>query len=498
MELTKQQEDIINYDYQKGDSIIINAFAGTGKTSTLVELAQKFKTEKPRWRCLYMVYNSGTKAEAEKKFVGTNVECRTSGSLVFQKFSRPYGRMSNLRLGDIKNALNVGWSDCSILKRTVESFIGSADEVIHDAHVPNEARGSNNDKIIYNTQRLWSMMIDTNNRRVPVTFDGSIKLAQLDKKFRFTDEQGMPFDVIFFDECQDANPATLGIVENQKKQIRIFVGDKHQQIYQFRGSINAIKSITPTKEFSLTTSFRFGDKIADCANVLLDILYEKQQITGFRKEDYLCDITDFPHAFIARTNAQLFEYAITIMKMGKSIHFVGGITGYRLSDISDIYNLKNGNSHLVQNEYIKKTFKNYYNFESYIEKTEDPEFKSIHKTVKLHDAKIPILIEEMKKCNTLSHKASVCLMTAHKSKGAEFDRVRLANDYIKFVDEKSGRLREKEELRGDTRNIAELNLLYVAMTRAKKQLDVPNDFKRLLESEDIMYTVPETLENLMV
>jgi F-box protein, helicase, 18 len=497
MELTQEQNDIINHDYKKGECVIVNAFAGTGKTSTLIELAHKFKEEKRRYRILYMVFNTATRAEAEKLFVGTNVECRTSGSLVYQKYSRPFGKMSNLRLGDIKNALNIGWYDCTAVKKTVESFIGSADMHIHDDHVPFENRGSNNSKIVEYAKRLWTMMKDPSNRKVPVTFDGSIKLAQLDEKFRFTDEQGMPFDVIFFDECQDANPATLGIVENQKNQIKVFVGDKHQQIYQFRGSVNAIKNITADKYFSLTTSFRFGDNIASCANVLLDILGEKETIKGFKKEDYLCEVSDYPHAYIARTNAQLFEYAVSALRNNKQIHFVGGITGYRLEDLGDIYHLSAGMAHQVKNDYIRKQFKSYYQFEDYIEKTEDPEFKSINKVVKKYSGQIPSLIDELKNANTNAKKAQVMLMTAHKSKGAQFDRVKLANDYISFFNE-NGKLKHKAELRGDARDMAELNLLYVAMTRAKKEVQAPDDFKIVLANEGIEYQVPVTLDSLMI
>lgn len=493
MNLTKEQEEILNYDYKKGDSVIINAFAGTGKTFTLVQLARKFEQENPNIKCLYVVFNTNTKADANRKFSGTNVECRTTGSLVYNKYSKPYGKMNNLRLGDIKNALGIGWADCVILKRTVEKFIGSADMSLDAKHIPMDSRGTKDDKIMVYANKLWKMMVDVQCRNVPITFDGSIKLAQLNN-FQFKDDDdGQPYDVVFFDECQDANPATLGIIANQKKMIKVFVGDKHQQIYQFRGSQNAINSVEGTKYFNLTTSFRFGSNIANVANVLLDVLGEGNEIEGFKSEDYICETDDSPYAFIARTNAQLFEHAIKAITDGKKIHYVGGVTGYRLEDIQDIYYLMNGQSVYIKNEYIKKTFKSAYMFKEYIEKTEDPEWKSIKKVVETY-SNIPQLVDQIKKSNGSVQKGDVYLMTAHKSKGAEFERVKLGDDYIKFFDD-AGKPKPIFQLQTE---VAELNLLYVACTRAIKYLDVPLDFKRLLYSKGIEYTIPETLEDLLV
>ena len=48
----------------------------------------------------------------------------------------------------------------------------------------------------------------------------------------------------------------------------IYVGDAHQQIYAWRGAVNAMQQM-PLPESRLTTSFRFGDAIADVANNLL-------------------------------------------------------------------------------------------------------------------------------------------------------------------------------------------------------------------------------------
>ena len=52
----------------------------------------------------------------------------------------------------------------------------------------------------------------------------------------------IPADFILFDEAQDADPLMMGILSNQPNQV-IYVGDAHQQIYEWRGAVNAMKRL---------------------------------------------------------------------------------------------------------------------------------------------------------------------------------------------------------------------------------------------------------------
>lgn len=68
-------------------------------------------------------------------------------------------------------------------------------------------------------------------------------------------------DYVLFDEAQDADPLMLGILLKQRSTQVIYVGDAHQQIYAWRGAVNAMRQL-PLPESRLTTSFRFGEEIA--------------------------------------------------------------------------------------------------------------------------------------------------------------------------------------------------------------------------------------------
>merc|ERR1719244_2246968 len=106
------------------------------------------------------------------------------------------------------------------------------------------------------------------------------------------------------------NPAMLNIFMNQKVS-RIIVGDPHQQIYTFRGAINALDIVTPTHTYFLTQSFRFGPEIAYVANKCLSAFKDKDSRTlvGGKKVDSFTSSGRVGQqvAFIGRTNMGVFN-----------------------------------------------------------------------------------------------------------------------------------------------------------------------------------------------
>lgn len=63
-----------------GPIVIILLYAGTGKTTTLVE----FTKTHPSLTFLYTVYNRSMKESADMIFCSSNVECRTFHSIAYQ------------------------------------------------------------------------------------------------------------------------------------------------------------------------------------------------------------------------------------------------------------------------------------------------------------------------------------------------------------------------------------------------------------------------------
>src|ERR1700743_1744014 len=84
--LTREQLAIVN----STGNIKINAVAGSGKTTTLIEYARA----RPGEKILYLAFNRAVKLEAEKKFMEkgvSNVRIETAHSLAFSGIVRGAG-----------------------------------------------------------------------------------------------------------------------------------------------------------------------------------------------------------------------------------------------------------------------------------------------------------------------------------------------------------------------------------------------------------------------
>ncbi|MDH2406059.1 UvrD-helicase domain-containing protein [Bradyrhizobium sp. SSUT18] len=70
---------------------------------------------------------------------------------------------------------------------------------------------------------------------MPLGHDGYLKLWALSS-------HAIAADFILLDEAQDTNPVVLDVLRKQPAQM-IYVGDKYQQIYEWRGAVNAMEKI---------------------------------------------------------------------------------------------------------------------------------------------------------------------------------------------------------------------------------------------------------------
>lgn len=123
---TDEQSAIIHWQGQK---LVVNAFAGTGKTSTLVQYA----LANPDSRMLYLAYNRSVRDEAERKFP-FNVECKTSHQLAWSRFGKHYQKrlVASLRITDVARKLNTRrWLLVRLALSSLNQFLCSADPEGH-------------------------------------------------------------------------------------------------------------------------------------------------------------------------------------------------------------------------------------------------------------------------------------------------------------------------------------------------------------------------------
>lgn len=464
MDPTPEQQAAIEL-FKTGQSLAIEAGAGTGKTSTLVMLS---KNAGPDRQGQYVAFNKALVDESREKFP-LNVACNTAHSLAFRalghNFSARLNASQRMQGRDIAVKLGLGYLEvqtfegkpktlypgylASLVAKTVTSFCQSADLEIRRGHVP----------FVYGLDPMSSLILQ--ETLLPHAKNMWIDLQQLYGWASFKHEHYLKMyqlsnprvnaDYILFDESQDANPVIAAIVAAQSGHAQlVYVGDSQQEIYGWTGAINALAKVQVENRTYLTQSFRFGQPIADFANTILDRLSAPLRLTGNPAIESRLEALPQPRTILTRTNATGVTHLLELQKAGRTAHLIGG-TG-------EILNFARGAQELMDTGHSGHPdlicFDSWAAVQAYTKEEEGGE--DLRLLVNLMDMfgseAIVAGIEKMPK----EDRAEVTISTAHRSKGREWRSVQLANDFPQQADSDQ----------------ADLRLLYVACTRAKEVLDI--------------------------
>jgi len=470
---TKEQSHIVA-TASTGVDVIIQAYAGASKTSTLVLVAEELKDK----RILYLAFNKSIATEAQEK-MPYNVDCRTVHSVAYQHTdktilkklrynNRPNNKQLAQELGvvscealDTKTGDVVHLSDLRLVgwvNRTVLRYMQSSDLDISVKHVYIDedyrslSLGDVKQMLLVCAKKLWNKYVNTNDK-LPIPHDVYLKLFSLS-------DTNLGYDVVMVDECQDVSPVMLSILKAQQTSQKIYVGDSFQKIYSFTGSVDITDMVDAVKCY-LSKSFRFGDEIADNANVLLQQLGATNRLYGNGTKCDIDNVSVQPNAILCRTNSGVLqtyiqelninpEYKINISCDADSIlHFAECLLELDSKGKTQHKHLKGFNSVGGFYKWLKET-----------DEDVDLELKHLASVC----AKIGVK-EVVRALNNYRNydKPDLTIITAHKSKGLEWDCVELFDDFINPYTNECG----DEERR----------LFYVAMTRAKRVLNGLNKYK---------------------
>ena len=433
MELTKEQFAIIN----STGNIKINAVAGSGKTTTIIEYA---KARPKDSKILYLAFNKSVKVEAAKKFSEKglyNVHVETAHSLAYKNvvFKNNYKvKASEYKTNELVDILkfevsgekHIEYVVANHINKFVAYFCNSDKQKVDDLNYLDTISDGMAKKFVTSfyeiIRKQTNEFLDKMNKgKIEVTHNFYLKKYQLQNPT-------LDYDFILFDEGQDASPAMLDIFLKQNGT-KVIVGDTHQQIYGWRSAVNSLE-IVDYQTFHLSTRFRFSQ---DIANLAIEILKFKSHIgdhipititgKGISKEEKT-------KAVLARTNLGLLKMAIEYVakkKDLKKIYFVGNIDSYTFADdgtsLYDVLNLYNGKRHLIRNQVIK-TMMTMGDLEDYIEKTDDFPLDMLVEIVKEYGNEVPEkspwlipphLGASIAYCNLSvlgSRKSSLCLASA--------------------------------------------------------------------------------------
>lgn len=474
---TDEQHRAIEH-YLTGDNLVIEALAGTGKTTALQFIAGAV----PGRRGLYAAFNRSIATDAQRRFAGTGVLAKTMHALAYAE----HGAQMRHRLNSRKPVM---WSDKARILRindkylfgmadgartaalsrqqlvkyateTVNAFLSSASETITADMVPippqigqlkPQAERRLRDTVVEFAKRYWEDL-QRPDGELRYQHDAYLKSYQLSHPV-------LPYDYILFDEAQDSDALTVDILQRQTHAQVVVVGDRNQAIYGWRGATDSMDAFGGAHA-PLTMSFRFGQEIADVANEWLDLLGADPglRVRGLPgKPASVWDSQRIPEAVLTRTNGGALQEAVESQMSGTPT----GIAGDRKA--KELRDLAQAAKDLQEKRYTKHpeldSFNAWGDVVAYAESEDGADLKPLvdivekvgaHEVVRVLDACVPV------------EHARTVVSTAHIAKGLEWKHVRISDDF-----------RDPGDRKGVPKPILaeEARLAYVAVTRAFRHLD---------------------------
>lgn len=457
MKLTDEQQNVIN-SLQLGNSLKVQAFAGTGKSSMLAEAFNEKMI-----KGIYVTFNKAAAEEMKGKFyngVQADETVFTSHSLAYRQVGKNYKlqlqkknyknydflKLKTFHIGALKFTPATQWS---IILKSIHNLTSSGSEWITKDHIC-EAVGSYTyseieqhqvaDQLFPAVDETVTRMCDKNQTALGISHDFYLWLWM--RKI-ITPESRMKFpyqSLVVVDEAQDSNGSLLNLLVNLENQI-CFVGDAYQQIYEWRGARNAIQSLD-LPEMVLSKSFRMTDKIAKICEKIIG-----REIVG--TENPPDNIPGW--GILCRRQFDVIKWVLTELDAGRTVALDNSYSGL-FYDIEEMQRFRRG---------IISKWDFYGNYDSLVahisEFPDDEETKQIYLLEKFLTG-LGIEPQDIKNKLTNPHYAEVEVSTIHRAKGRQWQSVDLDLALDRVSNPHTPEIQK---------------LIYVGCSRASEDLDFP-------------------------
>ncbi|WP_112177436.1 UvrD-helicase domain-containing protein [Paraburkholderia unamae] len=469
---TAEQEAVIEAARGAGD-LKIKAFAGAGKTSTLQLVAEQFGER----RGMYLAFNREIAASAARRFPA-HVDSRTMHSLAWAGVDASLRNRMSLQ-GEPPHELAARYGLGALEVRTVtgkaveiapfeigrmiaearDRFCRSADlrpalpHIVVDDKIDEAVAAQLRAWLLPYVGRMWEEGAATRTSSA----SGAISPDVLLKRWALS-EPRVEADFILFDEAQDSDGVMLSVLGRQRHAQIIYVGDPYQQIYEWRGAVNAMEQIH-APERALTESFRFGATFAALASRLLALLGERTPIRG---QDAIGSIMVEDPALAPPVDAILCRKNVTAIWQFAAGLEAGERPAIRMSP-AEILAYAEGAERLLagQRAFRPAAFSLFETWSDAQAFARSAFGQDLLPLVRIVDELGTGYLRALAQRSAQADAADYVISTVHRAKGLEWKRVKVADDF---------------RLRGPDGNPMpeddELRLLYVALTRAQHVLDI--------------------------
>ncbi|WP_351237436.1 UvrD-helicase domain-containing protein [Streptomyces sp. NPDC002133] len=471
MNLTDEQTAAADR-FHAGDHLVLQAGAGTGKTTTLALLAHGTKR-----RGRYLAYNRAIAQDAATKFPNT-VTCKTAHALAYAALGHQYRARLNAprqpawktgqALG-ITKPIRIAERDLTpralayATLRTVTRFCHTADPTPHRHHVPRmrgleapEQHTQLAQAVLPFAKKAWKDLQDPDGGVMRFEHDHYLKIWALTNPV-------IEGDFLLLDEAQDTNPVVEQVFNAQRGQAQlVMVGDSAQAIYHWRGARDVMTGFDGTT-LTLSQSFRFGPDLADEANRWLALTGAPIRLHGSTSLTTELGPLEEPHAILCRTNVGAMTHVMQLLDSGHRVALVGGGDSLRSLALA-ARDLKSGRR-THHPELV--LFSTWSDLQDYAE--HDPAGGDLQPFVDLIDKHgTDAILTAVDRLDD-EPQADVTISTAHKAKGREWPTVKVADDFT--PPKSTDQLDDTGTPVPGPVDDAEARLAYVAVTRARNCLD---------------------------
>jgi HK97 family phage prohead protease len=509
-----------------GEDVKISALAATGKTTTVINFAERLKDVDPSARVLYLVFNKNAKDDVAKRGMPDNVNVMTMDGVSYnamrsinpqmttKSFDQAPGHIKPIKtFGDrasylgVKSMVDEGQelSATDVYKRVskaVDAFAISSDSEIGEQHFTGAYNGNmavDNPEIIAElipfAKKMWA---DMNTPRVAPKGSGKgegmlpMTNTHITKMWALTNPDignSEMVNVAMVDEAQDMNPVFAGILKGSNGIQRVYIGDTNQAINAWRGADGKTLNDAYAKyDMPITDSFRFGKEIAGMGNRFLSLLGRKERMTGKKTDqsgsavDGIIGQINNPTMILTRSNGGAIAATLDSFKKGLTVfgskNFKNDLGSF-IDNIEYMTTKENGTGYFTDSKGGKIFGKpkesqdldgisNIREFNKAIEDADNNRLNMLGKIIAENSfEELRVALDKIitdRKNLPKNRDEYVHIQTAHTSKGLESPRVKIWTDFRKPKKDENGNVLMPNE--------QELRLSYVAVTRAEEELDL--------------------------
>ena len=501
-------------EYGTGNGVV-GAVAGSGKTHTLREVAKLIKTG----NAIFLAFNVHVVEELNTRLKGSGIVAKTVNGAGMGAVIRVLGKVVDMQSVESKkkyDRLATTWVDVNgkqFAPDERKEIAGSLTKLVNFARMT-LVDASNADAL-----NLMCLHSDIEVKypsflfpAVPVILQQGQDVARRNKVIDFTDQIWLPivwnlpvaqYNFVLGDEIQDWSKCQTALVEKMIAPSGRFLGcgDRRQSIMAFAGadsrSFDNIRESLKATELPLSICYRCPTSHLALARMIVPEIQARPnapvgEVLHIKPTDELAKFVKGGDLIICRLTAPLVSECIKLIKNRIAAKVRGKAIGYELTALLrrigklEGFSYDNAVAHLQEYkarriEFLRQKEADESAIESLCDRIE---CLQVCAESYLNATSIDQLAKEIDNLFD-ENRPAVWLSTVHRAKGLEADRVFILKP-------------EKLPLRWKNQQVdqfqQELNIAYVALTRAKETLFFVGDLPDVCQREDEVKPATEALE----